>query len=144
MLKRSTSHSDVSARLRETELMLFKTALWEWRLFRKLGYNLFPKTWQSFCAVDQSGKYHYILYIPVWEALHVNPTFAMCFVLCTIRTCNVSAPWKFTYTVRAVCAKNKQTDKKNTAKVRLAWGPTQTAVWRILWYFPLGKHLLSS
>ena len=40
--------------------------------------------------------------------LLVNPTFAISFVLCTIYTCNASAPCKFAYTTCAVCAKNKK------------------------------------
>ena len=43
----------------------------------------------------------------------------------------------------SLCKKQTNRQTKNTAKVRLAWGPTQTAVWSILWYFPLRKHLLS-
>ena len=43
----------------------------------------------------------------------------------------------------SLCKKQTNRQTKNTAKVRLAWGPTQTTVWSTLWYFPLRKHLLS-
>ena len=55
--------------------------------------------------IGQNGKYPNILQISVWVVLLVNPTFAMSFVLCTICTCNASAPCKFACTARAVCAK---------------------------------------
>ena len=56
----------------------------------------------------QNGKYHNILQFSVWVVLLVNPTFEISFVLCTICTCNASAPFKFAYSSCAVCAKNKK------------------------------------
>ena len=52
--------------------------------------------------IGQSGKYHNIPYIPVWVVLHMNPSFAICFVLGTICTCTASALGKVAYTARAL------------------------------------------
>ena len=40
--------------------------------------------------------------------LHVNPTFSIPFILCTICTCNASASRKFAYTARTVRTNNKK------------------------------------
>ena len=62
--------------------------------------------------IGQSGKYHNIPYIPVWVVLHINPSFAICFVLGTICTCNASALHKVAYTARALHVQFVQKDKK--------------------------------
>ena len=58
--------------------------------------------------IGQNGKCHNILQISVWVVLLVNETFEISFVLCTICTCNASAPCKFAFTACAVSAKNKK------------------------------------
>ena len=71
--------------------------------------------------IGQNGKYPNILQISVWVVLLVHPTFAMSFVLCTICTCNASAPCKFACTARAVCA--KKTQKNYKSKVYMKHNP---------------------
>ena len=62
--------------------------------------------------IGQNGKYPNILQISVWVVLLVNPTFAMSFVLCTICTCNASAPCKFVLHVQFVQKKQKNYKSK--------------------------------
>lgn len=63
--------------------------------------------------------------------LHVNPTFATYF-FSVILTCSASAPRK----LRALHSQFAGAKKKYKKKVMFTRSNTQTAVLRILWYFP--------